>query len=432
VIASHAERRKPENEDYANNINNKPNENVESNPRKSRRKAGKLPEKYDPLYPDMEAVGREMAASDSEDEPDLSGEYSEPAGSDKRPGVKGDGQRLELPYARVKPVEEVPPQNLPPLKKGLKATKPVSLDSEGRIYRPGFSDKVTRVLDKVKTDVFDADITLKLRELIAVSESCGQTLSSELRQQRGESSGDAEALPKKVVRFDPNARIGPAESSSKLEKVFKLDTSSDVQTEVFKVDGTEIIRVVDPVLQFLQSNPETPVKVVVGAPVKSIKSVLPVINEVRKVESLLDPGSSIVSMRREIAESLGLSWNPKWKINLESANGTVNRSLGVAVNVPFRFNHITIHLQVHILDETAYDSLLGRPFDCLTESAVKNFANGSQVITLTSPHTGDQVVIPTYDRGKVPPKAEPFLHPPEPAPEPALPYSEGGDDVNFQ
>jgi hypothetical protein len=429
-MAAREGRAKLENEVYSNN--NKPNENMEVNPRKSRRKAGKLPEKYDPLYPDMEAVGKEMAASDSEDEPDLSPEYREPAGASKRPGVNGDGKVEELPYARVRPVDNVPMQNLPPLKKGAKAVNPIKIDAEGRIYRPGFSDKVSRVLDKVKTEVFDTDITLKLKELLAVSESCGQTLSSELRNQVGDSAGDAGVLPKKEVRFKPDAQVVLAESGTKPEKVFKLDVLGDIQTEVVRLGETEVIRIVDPVLQFLQSNPETLVRVEVGAPVKSIKSVLPVINEVRKVESLLDPGSSIVSMRREVAENLGLSWNPKWRINLESANGTVNKSLGVAVNVPFRFNHITIHLQVHILDETAYDSLLGRPFDCLTQSVVKNFANGSQVITLTSPHTGDQVVIPTYDRGKVPPKAEPFLHPLEPAPENALPYPEGSEDANFQ
>jgi hypothetical protein len=375
MMASSAGLRKPENGTYSNQENpNKTNEG--EGQQKSRRKAGKLPEKYDPMYPDMESVGREMANSESEDEEDLTAEYVKPDRVERRPGLTGGEKWAELPYVHVCPVEAVPKQNLKPLKKSEegKGTPPL-VDDSGKVYQLGLNSKFNRVVDKVTMEVFDTDITLKLRDLLAVSSPCGQNLECELGRQVGSRTGDAEVLPKKEVKFDPTLNIIPANLNGSKVKVFTLDGLGSIQTEKMVTDYGEVIRVVDPVVQFLQTHPDHEVKVIVGVPVRAIKSVLPIVNETRPVESLLDPGSSIVSMSSVVAEGLDLSWNPKWRIKMESANRTVNKTLGVAANVPFWFNHITIHLQVHILAEAAYEILLGRPFDCLTQSAVKNFAS---------------------------------------------------------
>ncbi|KAJ7434588.1 hypothetical protein FB451DRAFT_1012096, partial [Mycena latifolia] len=47
----------------------------------------------------------------------------------------------------------------------------------------------------------------------------------------------------------------------------------------------------------------------------------------------------------------------------------------------------------------AYDILLGRPFDKLTESRVVNSANGDQTITIRDRNTGEELTIPTVPRG---------------------------------
>jgi hypothetical protein len=52
-----------------------------------------------------------------------------------------------------------------------------------------------------------------------------------------------------------------------------------------------------------------------------------------------------------------------------------------------------------VIREPAYDVLLGRPFDVLTESIVKNFANEDQTITIRDPNTGCRITIPTVPRG---------------------------------
>ena len=105
-------------------------------------------------------------------------------------------------------------------------------------------------------------------------------------------------------------------------------------------------------------------------------------------------------MALDVAMTLRVSWDPRYTINLQSANKGVERTLGLARNVPFLFGEATVYLQVHIVRDPAYKVLLGRPFDALTESQVQNFADGGQVITVTDPNTGKQCTVPTHERGK--------------------------------
>ena len=74
--------------------------------------------------------------------------------------------------------------------------------------------------------------------------------------------------------------------------------------------------------------------------------------------------------------------------------------MGLAKNVPFALGPVTVYLQVHIIRDPAYQVLLGRPFDTLTESNVQNFVDGMQTITITDPNSGKRCTIPTYERGK--------------------------------
>jgi hypothetical protein len=260
------------------------------------------------------------------------------------------------------------------------------------------------------------EVKLSLSDLLTVSASCYNQLETEIAARQLDSL-DSEVkvsqrnMPERKgqeVSFGDPIKVIEIPSH---EKVFNLNSISveEMKTEQIRRGKDEILRVIDPVYQYLQMNPDSEPRVMVGLLTMSLKTVLPMVNEVRTVESILDNGSSIVSMAKNMALELGLGWNPRMRIYLESANNTVNRSLGIAENVPFHFNHITIHLQVHILVDTAYEILLGCPFDCLTQSNLQNFMNGDQMLTLNSPHSRDQVVILTYDCGKIPAKAEPYL-----------------------
>ena len=142
--------------------------------------------------------------------------------------------------------------------------------------------------------------------------------------------------------------------------------------------------------------------IVVAAESDALRSVYPMINEVDEIESLLDPGSQIVSMSKKTAVALQISWDPDITVFMESANKALAKTLGLARNVPFAFGPITVYLQVHVVEHVAYTVLLGKPFDTITESEVKNARDGSQSLTLTDLNTGKRCVMQTYERGKIP------------------------------
>ncbi|KNZ73435.1 hypothetical protein J132_03957 [Termitomyces sp. J132] len=54
------------------------------------------------------------------------------------------------------------------------------------------------------------------------------------------------------------------------------------------------------------------------------------IDNKEEVECIHNSGSQIISMSAEIASDLGLSYNPNIVLNMQSANGTMDRLLGLA------------------------------------------------------------------------------------------------------
>lgn len=157
----------------------------------------------------------------------------------------------------------------------------------------------------------------------------------------------------------------------------------------------------DPVLQYLESlSPgEEPKQIYTAMTSAALRCIFPLINGICKVESISDGGSQIVSMSEEKASELKVEYDPRIQIHMQSAHGNVEKTLGLARNVPFEFGRITIYLQVHVIRKAPYQVLLGRPFEILTESVVKNCKDGSQTLTLTDPNSGARVTIPTRPRG---------------------------------
>jgi len=96
------------------------------------------------------------------------------------------------------------------------------------------------------------------------------------------------------------------------------------------------------------------------------------------VESIIDPGSQIIAMSDAVCHDLGLHYDPQIQLNMQSANGTVDKLLGLARNIPCRVGDITLYLQIPVIRDPAYDILMGRPFDVLTKSIVHNYTNEDQ------------------------------------------------------
>ena len=135
------------------------------------------------------------------------------------------------------------------------------------------------------------------------------------------------------------------DAASLLEATYKISTEDKEGVP----KGSLIVN--DLVLQYFSTMlpGEKPKTVIMVSESQSLRSVYPLINSVGEVEALLDGGSQIVSMSRAVAEELEIQWNPEITVHMQSANCSLEQTLGLAKNVPFRFSHIMVYLQVHVM-----------------------------------------------------------------------------------
>ncbi|KAJ4476248.1 hypothetical protein C8R41DRAFT_734306, partial [Lentinula lateritia] len=253
-------------------------------------------------------------------------------------------------------------------------------------------EKVNDLVDKILNN----DICVKASDLLSTSKPIREELKYRVTQQRVNSGEQPKSTQVKAqfkeLQLDSDTINIDSLPSVTWEKKTER-TNSGEQMSAFVVG--------DVVLQYLETlaPKETAKQIVVAKDSQSLRSIYPLLNGREHVESLLDSGSQIVSTSQEKAEKAGLIWDPDIVIYMQSANKGLEKSLGLARNVPFLIGDMTVLLQVHVIKEPAYDLLLGRPFDALLQTHIQNFADGRQIITLTEPLTNRRITVPTFARG---------------------------------
>lgn len=262
--------------------------------------------------------------------------------------------------------------------------------------------------------VMNTPVSLKFKDLMATKEIREQ-LRREVTPRRIEATPSGKATliadirpheaPTIPVLKDPN-KVDSFETFLMREDVI---TSENLPPAICTVSqfalqgipkGSLVVQ--DPVELYLNSLApgEVPKQVLVARDSHSLRTLYPVINGAFPVETVMDSGSQLVSIKEEVANKLGVCWTPDVKINMQSANGSVESSLGLARNIPFTFDgQVTYYFQVHVMKDPAYSVLLGRPFDAVAESWVRNDRHGGQSITITDPKTGSHLTLPTFERG---------------------------------
>ena len=257
---------------------------------------------------------------------------------------------------------------------------------------------------KVAADVYDramaTPVTLTQRELLS--------LSPEVRSQMREATSAKRAPPKEVTA-DVHTLATDSMVAAALDDLDSEPTDFGGTTATFinnirqpMVPPPGALVIEDAYDVYLKSLPQgaTPDVLMVAKESSALRSIRPLIDHQQHIESIIDPGSQIIAMAEEVCIDLGLIYDPTVILNMQSANGEIDKSLGLARNVPMRIGDITLYVQIHIIRSPAYDILLGRPFDILTESVVRNFANEDQTITIFDPNTGRRATVPTQARGK--------------------------------
>ena len=348
------------------------------------------------------------ASNISEKEESDSDEEEAPAKSRKVVGISDETSDEEEESPKPVPTPSIPkPKFTPTDGRFLKPDELKRRLQKERAYTlvPALNDPkmVSKLVDQAKSKVLEG-ITVEMMT------SMNNEFAKKLRETTFKTRKPAttrqpsQAFSQEVEEiFEDHERLGiDAISLDDLPPVssffMSMESDAEMGIEPGCIVGTDIV------LNYYSSlGPGESAKPIYGSLESAALRVLyPVINGVEKVECLADSGSQIVSMAKSIAQRFGIAWDPDIRIVMQSANGQLKRTEGIARNVGFNFGGLTIYLQVHIIDGPAYDVLLGRPFDILTESEVKNSASGAQTITITDPIQKRKLTLPTFPRGRNP------------------------------
>ncbi|ETW84642.1 hypothetical protein HETIRDRAFT_47109, partial [Heterobasidion irregulare TC 32-1] len=133
---------------------------------------------------------------------------------------------------------------------------------------------------------------------------------------------------------------------------------------------------------------QVPQPLIVAKESSALRPIIFLVNHQQKVECTINLGSQVITMLEGICNKLALIYNPKIILNIQLANSKINRSLGLACNIPFLISDIILYLQVYVIQNPAYNVLLCCPFDILTKNIVKNYLNEDQTIAISDLNMG--------------------------------------------
>ncbi|KAH6901227.1 hypothetical protein BKA70DRAFT_1114129 [Coprinopsis sp. MPI-PUGE-AT-0042] len=132
--------------------------------------------------------------------------------------------------------------------------------------------------------------------------------------------------------------------------------------------------------------------------VKILRTVECVVTDKLRMKGLLDEGSQMIGMRKEIWQMLSIPVRSDHTIEIESANQSKNTSVGLLPNLKLSFGHLDFYVQVQVVENASYDLLLGLPFLVLAESVTHRYRNGDATIRLSCPNTNAVITLPTHPR----------------------------------
>ncbi|KAF6748327.1 hypothetical protein DFP72DRAFT_1146360 [Ephemerocybe angulata] len=137
---------------------------------------------------------------------------------------------------------------------------------------------------------------------------------------------------------------------------------------------------------------------IVAKPVESLRTIEIFLDGRLKVDAILDDGSQIIAVSREVWERLGIPLRSDRIMTMEAANKSRNDSLGLLQDLKVRIDDVDLYLQIQVMDNASYDVLLGRPFYSLTRTIIQHEMDGDASVVIHDPNSAKVVVLPTKER----------------------------------
>ena len=109
------------------------------------------------------------------------------------------------------------------------------------------------------------------------------------------------------------------------------------------------------------------------------------VNGVVPAAGILDQGSQIVVIRKDLAQEAGALINFDHQLEMEGANGLVSKTLGCAENLAMQIGDLVFEVHAHVVDRAPFRLLLGRPFHHHLLCKLEDHSDGRVDISVRDP-----------------------------------------------
>ena len=375
--------------------------------------------------------------------------------------------RFDEPVNKTRPFDDVVPIERPPLPreqavergtshlKDNSTAQPKPDVKRGTVIKPKESKGNTGELKSVSLEesllgrYLETGAHIPLGELLQVAPAVRRLLARKCRfrnvQKKTITSFYSEIPPSQAFTWSTEI-LEDLNSSDYIVNAAELSSPEDTFETFFdvldkEIDGMPIGTIVhrDIIDSYINEvDSEGKRIILVAAPSEALRCVFPKLNgHPDLIEGILDMGSMILCIDKKEAIGRGIEWDPSTVIHMQSANGNLNRTLGLARNVLMELGDLQFRAQLHVIEKAPYQLLIGRPFESLTCMVTEAHRDGHVDITLTCPNTGHKIQMGTYPRGmgiQVEREDKASLVPSErPAPDKdSEPSKSSPDTANFQ
>jgi hypothetical protein len=262
------------------------------------------------------------------------------------------------PFTNIVEASYAPPsmRNVGALPEKTKSTNKGEKDIAYKTITPSQNEKLAEEVYRRTMQI--PFVTLMMEELFMLSPNYHQWVREAITPRRVVPGEDKVKVVAKYMLGDPQLLFSINTSK---QQAATSDKENGQQNKAFVQLGGRHVIVKDPFEQFLNSigTDDHPDCITVVKESHALRSCSILIDHKENVECVVDPGSQIIAMSEAVSHNLGISYDPSIQLNMESANGGIDRSLGLARNIPCCFSDITLYLQIHVIWEPAYDILIG-------------------------------------------------------------------------
>ena len=137
-----------------------------------------------------------------------------------------------------------------------------------------------------------------------------------------------------------------------------------------------------------------------AVPILPLRVIYPTFAPGVQPECILDSGSQIVVMRRDIWERLRTPLDARKLMPMQSANSGKTMTIGVMEDFPVQFGPVTVRLHIQVIEDAPFEVLLGRPFFDITSCSEVSQQGGKHSIIIHDPQTQNPYLFPTQPRSR--------------------------------